>query len=262
MPGSGAQSDEGAGAPDESGLDPASGCGCAGLGVVVTSSPRPGETGAVDAIVLAGGASRRMGTDKTRIVLGGRTLLERSIAAVRQAGAQRIVVVGREANAEGLPADVVAVADSRPGSGPLGGIIDGLRHLAWVTREAAPMAGETLGGDVVVVVASDHPDHDPAELAYVASMLRAASAETAAVIPVVDGRDQTLHAAYRRWLAEPLASQFDAGERSLHRALEAHPTIRVERTGPVRRSYRDLDDPTDLAAYQAESTTATEASSG
>ena len=251
MPGSGAQSDEGAGQPDES-----------GLGEVVTSSPRPGETGAVDAIVLAGGASRRMGTDKTRIVLGGRTLLERSIAAVGQAGAQRIVVVSRDANANGLPAGVVAVADSLPGSGPLGGIVDGLRHLASVDREATPMAAETEGGDVVVVVASDHPDHDPAELAYVASMLRAASAETAAVIPVVDGRDQTLHAAYRRWLAEPLASQFDAGERSLHRALEAHPTIRVERTGPVRRSYRDLDDPTDLAAYQAESATAPEASSG
>lgn len=203
-----------------------------------------------------------MGTDKTRIVLGGRTLLERSIDAVRQAGAQRIVVVRRDGGSDGLPVGIVAVGDSRPGSGPLGGIVDGLRHLARVTRETSEIADEPPGGDVVVVVASDHPDHDPAELAYVASLLIAASADMAAVIPVVDGRDQTLHAAYRRWLAEPLAAQFTAGERSLHRALDAHPTLRVERVGPVRRSYRDLDDPTALEAYRAESTTVQDGSSG
>ncbi len=202
-----------------------------------------------------------MGTDKTRIVLGGRTLLERSIDALRQAGAERIVVVSRDGDATGLPDGVLAVADSSPGSGPLGGIVDGLRHLAGVDRGAAD-APARPGDDVVVVVASDHPDHDPDELAFVASLLATAKPRTAAAIPVVDGRDQTLHAAYRRWLAEPLAAQFDAGERSLHRALDAHPTLRVERTGPVRRSYRDLDDPTDLAAYRAESASVREGTSG
>lgn len=203
-----------------------------------------------------------MGTDKTRIVLGGRTLLERCIDALRLAGADRIVVVSRDGRADGLPDGVVGVADSRPGSGPLGGIIDGLRYLARVTQDTLGNTDAPLGDDVVLVVASDHPDHDPAELAYVASLLTTATAETAAVIPVVDGRDQTLHAAYRRCLAEPLAAQFDAGERSLHRALEAHPTLSAERTGPVRRSYRDLDDPTDLEAYRAETTTTREEHSG
>ena len=221
-----------------------------------------GETDGVDAIVLAGGASRRMGTDKTRIVLGGRTLLERSVDALHLAGADQIVVVGRNGRADGLPDGVVGVADSHPGSGPLHGIIDGLRHLADVARNISDVTVEPPGGYVVVVVAADHPDHDPVELAYVASLLTAASPDTAAVIPVVNGRDQTLHAAYRRWVAEPLAAQFEAGERSLHRALDAHPTLRPERTGPVRRSYRDLDDPNDLEAYRAESTTGREEHSG
>ena len=162
----------------------------------------------------------------------------------------------------GFRPESVRFADSRPGSGPLGGIIDGLRFLARVAQDTLGNTDAPLGDDVVLVVASDHPDHDPAELAYVASLLTTAAAETAAVIPVVDGRDQTLHAAYRRCLAEPLAAQFDAGERSLHRALEAHPTLSAERTGPVRRSYRDLDDPTDLEAYRAETTTTREEHSG
>ncbi len=216
----------------------------------------------MDAIVLAGGASRRMGTDKTRIVLGGRTLLERSVDALRRAGAERIVVVGRDGDGAGLPEGVVAVADSSPGSGPLGGIIDGLRHLARMERDASEHSDTRHGDDVVIVVASDHPDHDPDELAFVASLLAKATVQTAAAVPVVDGRDQTLHAAYRRWLAEPFAAQFDAGERSLHRALGAHPTVRVERTGAVRSSYRDLDDPADLEAYRAGSASVAEETSG
>ncbi len=203
----------------------------------------------MDAIVLAGGASRRMGTDKTRIVLDGRTLLQRSVDALRLAGAVRIVVVSRHGDPTALAHGVVAVADSFPGSGPLGGIIDGLRRLEHDLDRATGVPDD----NVVVVVASDHPDHDPTELAFVASLLANAPAQTAAVIPVVDGRDQTLHAAYRRWLAEPLAQQFGAGVRSLHRALDHHPTVRIERAGSARRSYRDLDDPSDLEAYRAES---------
>lgn len=234
----------------------------------VTARRHCGETVRVDAIVLAGGASRRMGTDKTRIMVGGRTLLDRSIDALRRAGAEQIVVVSRDGDAAGLPDGVVAVSDSSPGSGPLGGIIDGLRHLARIERDTSENSDERRsdderrGDDVVIVVASDHPDHDPDELAFVASLLAKATVQTAAAIPVVDGRDQTLHAAYRRWLAEPFAAQFDAGERSLHRALGAHPTVRVERTGAVRTSYRDLDDPADLEAYRAGSASVAEETSG
>lgn len=46
------------------------------------------------AVILSGGASRRMGRDKASVRLDGVTLLERTAAAVRAAGAARIVVVG------------------------------------------------------------------------------------------------------------------------------------------------------------------------
>jgi molybdopterin-guanine dinucleotide biosynthesis protein A len=46
------------------------------------------------AVILAGGASRRMGRDKASLVLDGVSLLERTAAAATAAGARWIVVVG------------------------------------------------------------------------------------------------------------------------------------------------------------------------
>lgn len=52
---------------------------------------------ALATVILAGGASRRMGRDKASLVLDGTqgaTLLERAVVAARSAGADQIVVVG------------------------------------------------------------------------------------------------------------------------------------------------------------------------
>ena len=75
------------------------------------------------AVILSGGASRRMGRDKASLVLQGRTLLERTAAGVRAAGAARIVVVGDP------PADAISpssaltgarfVREQPPGGGPV-----------------------------------------------------------------------------------------------------------------------------------------------
>ncbi|QCU78287.1 hypothetical protein E7744_08985 [Citricoccus sp. SGAir0253] len=46
------------------------------------------------AVILAGGASRRMGRDKASLELDGVSLLERTAAAARAAGASRVVVAG------------------------------------------------------------------------------------------------------------------------------------------------------------------------
>ena len=67
-----------------------------------------------DAIVLAGGGSRRFGgRDKAMMRVGNKTLLEIAVAAV--AGAQAIVVVGPRRQ---LSADVKWMQESQPGAGP------------------------------------------------------------------------------------------------------------------------------------------------
>lgn len=79
------------------------------------------------AAIIAGGASRRMGTHKALLEIEGEKLIAR-IAGVLRALFPRIIVVTSDsqiAQAAGLP----AIADEIPRRGPLGGIHAALRHF-------------------------------------------------------------------------------------------------------------------------------------
>lgn len=80
----------------------------------------------VDAIVLAGGASARMGEDKALMLLGGRTLLERVLDASERC--RRVVVVGpRRIGIAHLEARVDAwLEEDPPGAGPVHALAAGL----------------------------------------------------------------------------------------------------------------------------------------
>jgi molybdopterin-guanine dinucleotide biosynthesis protein A len=82
-------------------------------------------------LILAGGLARRMGGgDKARIVIGGRTILDRVIATMKPQCASLVI------NANGDPArfadtGLPVVADSVPDfAGPLAGILAGLDWAA------------------------------------------------------------------------------------------------------------------------------------
>lgn len=67
-------------------------------------------------LVLAGGRSSRMGTDKASLVWRGETLLDRAACCLANVvGEENVLVSG-----EGKMPD--AIADFRPGLGPIGGI--------------------------------------------------------------------------------------------------------------------------------------------
>ena len=97
-------------------------------------------------VVLAGGQSRRFGSDKALAELGGSTLLDRAVAALaRQCDA--VVVAGRHDGAgQGL-------ADwPRAGLGPLGGLAAALHHAAAFGFDAVlsvPVDGFALPADLV-----------------------------------------------------------------------------------------------------------------
>jgi len=75
--------------------------------------------------VLAGGKSRRFGSDKALALLDGRTLLDHAVQWLR-VRCDSVVVVGRETDA---PQGVGFVSDwPRQGMGPLGGIAGALRR--------------------------------------------------------------------------------------------------------------------------------------
>jgi molybdopterin-guanine dinucleotide biosynthesis protein A len=79
-----------------------------------------------DSYILIGGRSSRLGTDKARVEIGGKTLLKRSIDAVRE-GLELSRITAVAANEaqfaiEAIAADVPFIFDLYEGRGPLGGL--------------------------------------------------------------------------------------------------------------------------------------------
>ena len=158
------------------------------------------ETPQVTGIVLAGGRSTRMGTDKASLpVLGGRTLVQRTVDAVAEV-ADEIVVVrapGRVLPPPGSPRPIRIVEDPVESEGPLVGIAAGLRAAA------APVA---------LVLGCDMPFLRPALLRLLAGR---AAAGRRFVVPVHDGRPQPLCSAFRREALTVVQAHIDAGDRMI-----------------------------------------------
>ena len=73
-------------------------------------------------VVLAGGRSSRFGSDKAQALLGGRTLIEHALDALRP-HCDTIAVVGRETHL------ALSIRDwPAPDAGPLGGLAGALKH--------------------------------------------------------------------------------------------------------------------------------------
>lgn len=104
----------------------------------------PHGTPAFHAVVLAGGRSSRLGgRPKAGLRRNGRTLVELTVEAVRDAAG--VVVVGPPGPA--LPADVLRTREDPPFAGPAAGIAAGLRALEalepapWTMTLACDMPG-------------------------------------------------------------------------------------------------------------------------
>jgi len=80
-------------------------------------------------VVLAGGASSRMGRDKALIEVEGRTMLERGIDLLRP-HVREVLVIGDPAKYATTHGTVIP--DLEPGLGPLGGLVTGLKRARYV----------------------------------------------------------------------------------------------------------------------------------
>ncbi|WP_336982007.1 molybdenum cofactor guanylyltransferase [Altererythrobacter fulvus] len=77
-------------------------------------------------VVLAGGQSSRFGSDKALAMLGGRSLLSRSVGTLGT-WCDDVIIAGRQAGPE--TGTTRCIPDwPAPGMGPLGGVAAGLRH--------------------------------------------------------------------------------------------------------------------------------------
>lgn len=202
------------------------------------SDPPTGRP-ATSAIVLAGGRSRRFGSDKLTATIGGRTLLGAAIAGVTPVSGDIVVVraPGDDRAASGGP-DVRVVADPESFGGPLVGLVAGLE----VVREP-----------LVVVVGGDMPSLRADVLRL---MLRTLAAEPAIDAVVLRSRGDVvpLPAAVRTGAATDVARRLVGdGERRLRSLFERLPTRILEEgewrpLDPEGDTLRDVDRPSDLGS--------------
>ncbi|UCG50713.1 MAG: molybdenum cofactor guanylyltransferase [Candidatus Latescibacterota bacterium] len=95
--------------------------------------------------ILAGGRSRRFGKDKRQILIGGISLLEKTRRLLVDLLGREPFVVGDNLSDLVLDPSTI-VPDSRPGCGPLGGLVAALSHspTVWSLVMAADMPFLTI----------------------------------------------------------------------------------------------------------------------
>jgi molybdopterin-guanine dinucleotide biosynthesis protein A len=161
--------------------------------------------------VIAGGAARRFGRDKTQLPIDGTTLLARTAALGRDLGLD-VAVIGHDRPAAWPPhlAAVTFHADEQPGHGPLGGLVTALALAASTAAAPAPS---------VLAVAADLPALDRQALAWLLA-LDAAPPAVHARIPLHATHLEPLFALYRPPLLPALRARRDRGDHALHRLTD------------------------------------------
>ncbi|ORW94909.1 molybdenum cofactor guanylyltransferase [Mycolicibacter terrae] len=187
-------------------------------------------------VVLAGGASRRMGRDKATLTVAGRfegrTLVEHLVSVVSQRCDPVFVVAAQEQALPVLAAQVLR--DEVPGLGPLPAMGLGLRAAA------------RAGAERAFVCAVDMPFLTPELIGRLAECSREVG--TAGVADIVlprAGRDHYLAGVYRTALAETVDALVAAGERRVGALADVADVERIVLTDAS--PLANLNSPDDVA---------------
>lgn len=169
----------------------------------------------IDAILLAGGRSSRMGQDKAALLVRGRRLVDGAIAALQPLEGRIVVARGAQPS--------LGVGDEVPDApgltGPVAGVVG-----------AVPL----VSTQAVAIVAVDMPTISATVLQRLGAML-AANGRSAAM-PVVDGVAQPMHAVVSSAALPALVALARGGERSLRGLLARLDALLVGPDG-----WADLD---------------------
>ena len=187
-------------------------------------------------IVLAGGASSRMGRNKALMSLEGQTLVERVVRAL-SALTDDIVIVANDAGPYRF-LNLPIVPDIQPGYGPLMGLYSGLQAACGELAMAAAVDMPFLSPDLLKTLVALAPGCD-------------------VVIPRAQDRLHPLCAVYRRTSCLPAIEQ--AIQRGQRRLIAFHPDVRVcevdeetlRQVDPDLRALMNVNTPEELAAARA-----------
>ena len=171
-------------------------------------------------VVLCGGASRRMGEDKARLELDGRTLLEHALRTLSSVCPAVVLAVGERDRYEEL--GVPRVLDREPGLGPLAGLESALAHLF------------QAGGELLCVLACDMPRANAEVFRALLTRIEATGADLC-LARTEDGMEPLL-GVYRRTALDPIRRALTRGDLALR---SIHPDLSVE--------FLDLGESEDLS---------------
>lgn len=176
-------------------------------------------------IVLAGGASSRMGREKSDLLLNGRTFLETQIAKGKQLGVNRIYVSGY--HGEGCTEEIVM--DRIKERGPLGGL------------EACLSKAAGDGADRCLVLGVDTPLVPVSELQ---NLIQSASADDQNRVTLLrhNGKEESLMAVYETSLSSDIRAFLECGQASVFRFLNEIGYSRYD-TQEDDRYFTNINDP-------------------
>ena len=146
-------------------------------------------------MLLVGGLSRRMGTDKATLMLGGEQLWQRQLGLLRELAPNTIWISARE-RLDWCPEDIEVILDEPPSRGPLSGIAAALARLRT---------------SHLLVLAIDMPQMTAAHLRKLWSCADAGRG----VVPIIENRFEPLCAIYPAEAAEAARLALSRGELSL-----------------------------------------------
>lgn len=160
----------------------------------------PAESYTASAVLLAGGLSSRMGTNKALLRFDdGTTVIERIANVAAQACDEVVLVTNTPADYAFL--HLPTVIDAYPGAGSLGGICTGLLH------SSRPR---------VLALSCDVPLVQVGLLRY----LLGRQIDQDFVVPLVAGRQQPLLAVYAKTCLPVMRAQIEAGDLMVRHALQ------------------------------------------
>lgn len=174
---------------------------------------------AVTGVVLCGGGSERMGRDKARLRLEGRSLVETAAAALRPVASRVVLACGASPRYRDLGLDLALdrdPADER-GDGPLAGLRAGL---------------EAARTEWIAAVACDLP-RARADL-FEGLLLRAAQRDLDACLFESRRGLEPLLGVYRRTCLEPLRAALASGQRRVTAFFDRETAGRGLRIGRLR----------------------------
>lgn len=191
----------------------------------------------ISGLVLAGGRSARLGTDKRAVRLGGITLLDRALGLLAGLSDDVMIAAPPDALSAGRTARVIP--DPTPGRGPMAGIQAGLTHAR---RER------------VLVIPVDMPMLTATFLRFLVEV----DPDAAVTVPVWTAGLEPLVAVYHAACASTLAELLARGATAVHAFINSSP-LRVHRVeerdirryGEPSELFHNINTPADLTRAEA-----------